>query len=52
MRAEVNAKIPSLSPQKIEDTVKTAMAETNTERAPIRSATHPLIGMKTASISK
>ena len=36
----------------MEDTVKIAMAETKTVRAPIRSATHPLIGMNTASISK
>src|ERR1700730_45182 len=52
MRAAVNAIIPLLNPQRMEDTVKIAMAETKTERAPTRSATHPLIGMKTASISK
>ena len=51
-RAPVNVQIPLLNPQRIEDTVKIAMAETKTVRAPTRSATHPLIGMKTASISK
>src|SRR5579863_4048118 len=51
-RAPVNVQIPALSPHRMEDTVKTAIAETKTSRAPNRSATHPLIGMKTASISK
>ena len=51
-RAAVNCHNPLLSPQRIEDNVKTTIAETNTVRAPNRSANQPLIGMKTASISK
>ena len=48
----VNVTMPLLSPHRTEDTVKIAMAETKTVRAPTRSATHPLIGINTASISK
>src|ERR1700758_2905576 len=45
-RAAVNCQNPVLNPHRIEDPVKTAMAATNTVRAPKRSATQPLMGMK------
>ena len=51
-RAAVNCQKPALNPQRIEDPVNTPMAETNTVRAPKRSATQPLMGMKTASINR
>src|SRR6185503_5944172 len=41
-----------LSAQPIEPSRNTAIADTNVERAPKRSATQPLNGMKTASASK
>ena len=40
------------SPQAIEPSVNTTIAPLNTWRAPKRSAVHPLIGMKTARLSR
>ena len=39
-------------PHSAEAAVNTTMAETNTLRVPKRSATHPLTGMNTASVSR
>ncbi len=50
-RAAVNSAKVLLIPQIIDASVKIAIADENTVRAPSLSATHPLTGMKTASVS-
>jgi hypothetical protein len=52
MRAAVNARRLPLAAQRIEAMVKVAIAEPNTTRAPNRSVTQPLAGMKTATVSR
>ncbi len=50
-RAAVNCHRRELKPQSMEESVNMAMARQNIVRAPKRSAIHPLMGMKTASVS-
>ncbi len=51
-RNAVNATSPRDSPHRSEATVNTPIAATNVARAPTRSATHPLTGINTASVSR
>ncbi len=50
-RAAISVGRPVEAPQRIEPSVKTTIAEQNTVRAPILSATQPEAGMNTASVS-
>src|SRR6478672_9796222 len=49
--AAVNSQRPLLMPQRIEASVNRPIADANTVLAPTLSATHPLTGMNTASVS-
>ena len=49
--AAVNSQRPLLMPQRIEASVNRPIADAKTVLAPSRSATHPLTGMNTASVS-
>jgi len=51
-RAQTNSGSDCPKPQRIEPIMKTAMAERKISRAPQRSASQPLIGMKTARLSR
>ena len=51
-RATVSSPRLVLSAQRPEDTVNRPMAAENTNRAPKRSAIHPLTGMKTPRASR
>ena len=48
----MNAASVPLAAQRIEAMVKVAIAEANTTRAPNRSVTQPLAGMKTATVRR
>jgi hypothetical protein len=52
MRARTSIHNDCAKPQAIEPKVKTMIAPVNTRRAPKRSAVQPLIGMKTARLSR
>jgi hypothetical protein len=52
MRMRVNWVSVRETPQSTEATVNVAMAAAKTVRAPKRSATQPLIGIKTARVSR
>jgi len=52
MRAATSTGSEFASPQAIEPRVKTIIAALNTRRAPKRSAVQPLIGIKTARLSR
>ena len=52
MRAAVKLHRLSLAAHRAEARVKTTIAAAKTERAPNRSATQPLAGMNTASVSR
>ena len=51
MRARIKCGSVPQRPQSTEASVKTAIAVEKTVRAPKRSATQPLMGIKTASVS-
>src|SRR5579862_3160478 len=52
MRAQTSCGSDCVTPHRIEPMVKMTIAVRNTVRAPKRSAIHPLIGMKTARLSR
>ena len=51
-RAAVNAHSDPLAAHSTDATVNVTMAEANTDRAPNRSVTQPLAGMKTATVRR